>query len=67
MKSNYKMQIMVHNAIADVLAATQKAKQPNLLLTQEQYDVYPDFWKTAIEQKGGREEDIVIVPPKIKE
>ena len=67
MKSNYKMQIMIHNAIADILNATQKVNHPSLLLTQEQYDVDPDFWKKAIKQKGGREEDIIIVPSTIKE
>lgn len=67
MKSNYKMQVMIHNAIADILTSTQKVKQPNLLLTQEQYDVDPNFWKKAIRQKGGREEDIIIVPSIIKE
>lgn len=67
MKSNYKMQIMIHNAIADILEATQQIKRPRLLLTKAQYDIDKEFWKKAIKQKGGTEEDIVIVPSTIEE
>lgn len=65
--TDLEMQVMIHNTIADILTATQKAKQPDLLLTQEQYDIDPDFWKKVIKQKGGRKEDIIIVPSMIKE
>lgn len=67
MKSNHDMQIMIHNAVADVLTSTQKVKKPKLYLTQAQYNVDPDFWKKVIKQKGGREEDIIIVPSVITE